>query len=1298
MQAVRMAILELLLGGFLAIFFTPLNGSAACVNVAQSPGSVLVQGSGHSLSPTECYSIPLEYVPDYLNDSMVLRFNTSELTLTTLLSIEGKKNISLLGMSGGTKISCYPPDVSNHSNTGAGLAFIAVQNLTLANLTFEECGALQSTNTIGHPNTSVTKFRCTIYILNSSDISIANVVVKNSSGTGVALLNTFGVVNIDNSYFEWNRVPASEALIYSGGGGVYVELSCCSDELLQMTFQTCYFRDNHANTDDPDNPAFVTPLDYQGMARGGGLCLKVQLATIIMNISDCVFERNSAFWGGGLYLTLHDGSNNNKIYISNVTFDSNICYRFGGGGAKIHYMFTDSRPLKNNLISLENCTFINNKANFGGGVVFYSSQRCKSCPDLNNTIQFLNCTWNSNTAHYGAAINIEPPIWNTPSTGLLPVPVFQNCRFISNCVIDEEMSKCAEFCVQSEHGKGAFLSTGYTIQFKGTLHFEGNNGSAMYMVSSILESAAGADVHFVDNTGYEGGAIALIAFSSISVSENCTFTFTNNSALLRGGAIFSQSVDNYDYASSHRCFIQLNEDVSNKIYSTTNVIFSFTENWIGSESEVNTDNQYGSSIFASTIHPCRQYCSRYAYGGEKTENPFECIGKFIYNNRSTCENQSSRHDISTFGEVFVVTDQCKSLPLQVIPGKSFKLPIALEDDFKNIVPNVYHVTINNTGSSNITTDHAFTYTNDMGIVLFGNPGDNGSIILTKRGSRKISLSLAVRIQQCPPDYIHDNDSRKCICSSSSDFWYKGIYRCNSRKFCAHIHPSYWIGYVDKETEYGLVTGYCPLKFCFPEQKLDLKCLPNTASNRSKLDRLVCGAKRTGRLCGECRGNLSVHYHSGNFDCKSNNLCKIGWLLYILSELLPLTIFFGFVIIFDISFTSGTTYGFVFFAQVMDSLHVTAYDFIWLPKPVSFLTDVYRFIYRIFNLDFFSINGLSFCLWKDASTLDILTFKFVMVTYALLLVIVTIKLMNTFNFYRWCPFLKRNPVKSYVIHGLSALLVMCYAQCTKVSLLILDSAELTSMGERYTHKVVFFQGNVDYFSKDHLPYAVPALLCLATIVALPPILLLIYPVCYKILALFRLDDSRFLHFISRFVSLARLKPFLDSFQSCFKDNCRFFAGLYFVYRLVLLVTASVVTSFTRLYIVMEVELILFLSIHALAQPYERRWHNIIDSLVFTNLAAINGLTLHNYIRASNPSSINYKHSIDIVSSIQLVLIYLPMTYMVGYVTCRQLSGIKGLLLTRKHKNDPSKLQDDIELPARLIHSDSSDSEKEYHQFQ
>ena len=135
--------------------------------------------------------------------------------------------------------------------------------------------------------------------------------------------------------------------------------------------------------------------------------------------------------------------------------------------------------------------------------------------------------------------------------------------------------------------------------------------------------------------------------------------------------------------------------------------------------------------------------------------------------------------------------------------------------------------------------------------------------------------------------------------------------------------------------------------------------------------------------------------------------------------------------------------------------------------------------------------------------------------------------------------------------------------------------------------------------------------------------------------------------------------------------------------------------------MEVELILFLSFHALAQPYEKRWHNILDNLLFTNLAIINGMTLYNYTRVSDPFGPNYQRNIDIVSSIQLVLIYLPMVYMVGHVTCHFLSGIRGVLLARKNTSNLSQPQDDNELPARLIYSDTSNSEREdleYQQYQ
>ena len=255
--------------------------------------------------------------------------------------------------------------------------------------------------------------------------------------------------------------------------------------------------------------------------------------------------------------------------------------------------------------------------------------------------------------------------------------------------------------------------------------------------------------------------------------------------------------------------------------------------------------------------------------------------------------------------------------------------------------------------------------------------------------------------------------------------------------------------------------------------------------------------------------------------------------------------------------------------------------------------------------------------------------------------------------------------------------MCYAQCTRVSFYILENTDLKSRGHSLNRTVVFRRGQVGYFHTEHLPYAIPALFCIITIVAIPPILLLIYPACYKVLALFKLDESRN---ISRFIPLVKLKPLLDAFQSCFKDNCRFFAGLYFIYRFVLL-TSTLAANLKQFYTVLEIQLIVILVLHSLAHPYKKQWHNALDTLIFANLAIINGMTLYNFSYAADMHNRD-QNIIDVVSSIQLVLIYLPMMYMVGYVVVYFVLGIKAVVVRTTAPSKSSNPLNDYSLPARL----------------
>ena len=204
----------------------------------------------------------------------------------------------------------------------------------------------------------------------------------------------------------------------------------------------------------------------------------------------------------------------------------------------------------------------------------------------------------------------------------------------------------------------------------------------------------------------------------------------------------------------------------------------------------------------------------------------------------------------------------------------------------------------------------------------------------------------------------------------------------------------WAGYDSNNAlDSTLHTALCPHSFCSYNSSSFTASytLPGVANNTILSD-FICRDGRTGKLCGGCKSGYSVHFHSPNYDCKMSRTCSIGWLLYIISELVPLTLIFAFVLRFNISFTSGTLTGFLFYAQVIDILSVGQGDTSYPEWTIS-LIKASNFVYGFFNLNFFDLYSLSFCLWEGASTLDAITFKFITVTFAFLLVLTVFLIMN-----------------------------------------------------------------------------------------------------------------------------------------------------------------------------------------------------------------------------------------------------------------------------------------------------------------
>ena len=478
-------------------------------------------------------------------------------------------------------------------------------------------------------------------------------------------------------------------------------------------------------------------------------------------------------------------------------------------------------------------------------------------------------------------------------------------------------------------------------------------------------------------------------------------------------------------------------------------------------------------------------------------------------------------------------------------------------------------------------------------------------------------------ESCPPGFAGE----PCKCEASQ---YNGIYKCDSTR--AYVLRGYWVG---KCSDGSICTGNCPLGFCTYNDTFN-QALPK---NEDELEEYICGSRRQGVLCGECRPNYSVSYHSYTYKCTPNTLCNLGILFYLISELIPLTIMFVIVMVSNVSFTCGALNGFILFTQLQDSLAVHGNGVVrQIPSEQTFVIALYRLIYRFFNLEFFSIEKMSFCLWRNAKVLDAMAFKYVTIVYALILVLICIFVMSQSKMRKLFKCLRPKSLRSATIHGLTTFFVMCYSQCARVSIQILGPMQLFKRGPEFAETVVFRSGHLEIFELQHLKYAIPAILFVCFMLIPPPLILILYPLSYKILALCKLSEAKPVNCISKYIPI----QLLDSFQSCFKDEFRFFAGLYFLYRLATLIAFVACRNLTEFYTVLELLLIIALAFQSLAQPYKERWHNVVDSLLLANLAIINGISLYHFISVVEGTDSNVEiDSKHFTVVLQLILLYLPL---------------------------------------------------------
>ncbi len=96
-------------------------------------------------------------------------------------------------------------------------------------------------------------------------------------------------------------------------------------------------------------------------------------------------------------------------------------------------------------------------------------------------------------------------------------------------------------------------------------------------------------------------------------------------------------------------------------------------------------------------------------------------------------------------------------PLHLIPGKSTKIPLRLIDDLCGVVFFIVQVKVVSSEMDSLLIHTAHSVVTDNSLTLYGEENDTGHIQLTTFGVRAISVTIKVKIDQCPPGYIRHSD-------------------------------------------------------------------------------------------------------------------------------------------------------------------------------------------------------------------------------------------------------------------------------------------------------------------------------------------------------------------------------------------------------------------------------------------------------------------------------------------------------------------------------------------------------------
>ena len=758
------------------------------------------------------------------------------------------------------------------------------------------------------------------------------------------------------------------------------------------------------------------------------------------------------------------------------------------------------------------------------------------------------------------------------------------------------------------------------------------NGPALQIAKCFLKFYS--STIFQNNSAKSGAAIYIAKSSQILVDDGSIVQFINNTASLRGGAMYIDLTNCYDHGIIFANFTKydiisfVNNSAKlsgNSIYfnipESCNVIREF--NKIDSAAYIPYKFNYTQSreIIGSVIAASPYKIQVYSSANCGFTNSSECkikndamLGQSVYFNTTLCDYFDGAAEATRFQ---VICTNC---------GSKYRL-------FDNELL-VQNGSIDKINLISVSGDEDIE--NNTNIILYV------SSLLSPQ-YRQLNATLSLTLSSCHNGFSFSKSSQRCECYTRD-----GYIQCEED--IANIRLGYWFGVFSGKHTFALcLINYCNFFTHRKETRYGFYNLPKETDQQ-------CSPHRTGVACGKCGEGYTLAYNSP--DCISMEKCSPG--ITVLVFILTALYWFGVIaVLFGVSHCFNTQqvsiaylYGIVYFYSIVDILLVTN---LHKSNGLFYVTTILSSFAKL-NPQFLG----RFCFLKDLDAIDQQFFHYchvVFISIILIAIHIMAKCNNRALFY----------VKHCMIQVTCLVLLFAYSSITSASLLLLKAVKFDFNDGWYT----YLSPHLRYYSHRHALYASVALLCGLLVTIGFPSLLATEPLMMKIFNDDMNKDAwkrvavRIKNFMIKRTSLMRIKLLLDQLQDCYKDQYRWFAAYYLICRLVImLISYFANNNYNNMIYYLQTACVVIVMTHIWIQPYKNDTLNVLDTAILLVMLLIVNLS-------------TFSFSTSTTEGIAISLLIAPLLLLFGM-------GVKKLLVSKikmfqANDNNPALALDSISTP-------------------